>query len=79
MSMEGRNILMNIYSHFEPFDENGWEEHIDENTHLEQLDEYIWPGSLARSCNVATDRLVYQDVRGLSTTEPCPRSDLGLH
>ena len=27
-------------------------------------------GSLARSCDVATDRLVYQDVRGLSTTEP---------
>ena len=27
-------------------------------------------GSLARTCNVATDRLVYQDVRGLSTTEP---------
>ena len=29
------------------------------------------PGSLARTCNVATDRLVYQDVRGLSATEPC--------
>ena len=29
------------------------------------------PGSLARSCNVATDRLVYQDVCGLSATEPC--------
>ena len=28
-------------------------------------------GSLARSCNVATDRLVYQDVCGLSATEPC--------
>ena len=30
---------------------------------------------LARTCNVATDRLVYQDVRlyvrGLSATEPC--------
>ena len=25
---------------------------------------------LARSCNVATDRLVYHDVRGLSATEP---------
>ena len=32
------------------------------------------PGSLARTCNVATDRLVYQDVRGLSATEPCPRA-----
>ena len=28
---------------------------------------------MARSCNVATDRLVYQDVSGLSATEPCPR------
>ena len=27
------------------------------------------PGSLARSCNVATDRLVYQDLHGLSATE----------
>ena len=32
------------------------------------------PGSLARTCNVATDRLVYQDVRGLSATEPCPKA-----
>ena len=31
----------------------------------------IMPGSLARTCNVATDRLVYQDVCGLSATEPC--------
>ena len=29
-------------------------------------------GSLARSCNVVTDRLVYQDVRGLSATETRP-------
>ena len=29
------------------------------------------PGELALSCNVATDRLVYEDVRGLSATEPC--------
>ncbi len=28
-----------------------------------------WLGSLARSCNVATDRLVYQDARGLSAAE----------
>ena len=33
-------------------------------------------GSLARTCNVATDRLVYKDVRGLSTTEPCPRAQI---
>ena len=26
---------------------------------------------MARSCNVATDRLVYQDIRGLSAKEPC--------
>ena len=31
-------------------------------------------GSLARTCNVATDRLVYQDVLGLFATEPCPRA-----
>ena len=31
-------------------------------------------GSLARTCNVATGRLVYQDVRGLSATEPCPKA-----
>ena len=35
------------------------------------------PGSLARTCNVATDRLVYQDVRGLSATEPCPGLRIG--
>ena len=35
------------------------------------------PGSLARTCNVATDRLVYQDVRGLSATEPCRRLGFG--
>ena len=38
-------------------------------------DHCIQPGSLARSCNVATDRLVciwYQDVCGLSATEPRP-------
>ena len=29
---------------------------------------------LARTCNVATDRLVYQDVHGLSATEPCLRA-----
>ena len=27
---------------------------------------------MARTCNVATDRLVYHDVRGLSATEPGP-------
>jgi hypothetical protein len=31
-------------------------------------------GELALSCNVATDRLVYQDVRDLSTTEPCSKA-----
>ena len=31
-------------------------------------------GSLARTCNVATDRLFYQDVRGLSAAEPCPKA-----
>ena len=30
-------------------------------------------GSLVRSCNVTTDRLVYQDVHGMSATEPCPK------
>ena len=35
------------------------------------------PGSLARTCNVATDRLVYQDVLGLSATEPCPGLQIG--
>ena len=34
--------------------------------------QYLKPGSLARTCNVATDRLVYEDVRGLSATETCP-------
>ena len=34
------------------------------------------PGSLARTCKVATDRLVYQDVRGLSATEPCPKAQI---
>ena len=34
------------------------------------------PGSLARTCNVATDRLVYQDVCGLSATEPCPKAQI---
>jgi hypothetical protein len=29
---------------------------------------------LALSCNVATDRLVYEDVRGLSTTETCSKA-----
>ena len=33
-------------------------------------------GSLARTCNVATDRLVYQDVCGLSATEPCPKAQI---
>ena len=36
----------------------------------------LQPGSLARTCNVTTDRLVYQDVRGLSATEPCPRAQI---
>ena len=40
---------------------------------------FFWPGSLARSCNFATNRLVYQDVRGLSATEPWLGSDLGPH
>ena len=34
-------------------------------------------GSLARSCNVATDRLVYQDARGLSAAETCPGFRIG--
>ena len=35
---------------------------------------WFQPGSLAGICNVATDRLVYQDVRGLSATEPCVKA-----
>ena len=31
------------------------------------------------TCNVATDRLVYQDIRGLSATEPCPRARIWGH
>ena len=34
-------------------------------------------GSLARSCNVATDGLVYQDVCGLSPAESCPGFRIG--
>jgi hypothetical protein len=34
----------------------------------------LLPGELALSCNVATDRLVNYDVRGLSTTEPCSKA-----
>ena len=33
--------------------------------------------SLARTCNVATDRLVYQYVNGLSATEPFPGLRIG--
>jgi len=31
------------------------------------------PGSLARTCNVATDRLGQRDARGLSAIDPRPR------
>ena len=34
-------------------------------------------GSLARSFNVATDRLVYQDAHGLSAAETCPGFRIG--
>ena len=30
-------------------------------------------GSLVRTCNVATDRLGYRDVHGLSAIDPCPK------
>ena len=45
--------------------------------HALQAQKFYKPGSLARTSNVATDRLVYQDVRGLSATEPCPRLWIG--
>ena len=38
---------------------------------------FYFLGSLARTCNVPTDRLVYQDVRGLSATESCPGLRIG--
>ena len=33
---------------------------------------------MARTCNVATDRLGYQDVRGLSAPDPHPRPRIGV-
>ena len=43
---------------------------------LTQTEHIFEPGSLARTCNVASDRLLYQDVHGFSATESCPQQNL---